>query len=72
MTVDSSDNVYVLNRGEHPVIVFDKHGNFVRSFGEGSSIGGRTVSTPVPTISSTPSTTTSTAFASGRPTASWS
>ena len=35
VTVDSNDNVYVLNRGEHPVIVLDKHGNFVRSFGEG-------------------------------------
>jgi DNA-binding beta-propeller fold protein YncE len=35
VTVDSSDNVYVLNRGEHPVIVLDKQGNFLRSFGEG-------------------------------------
>jgi DNA-binding beta-propeller fold protein YncE len=35
VTVDSDDNVYVLNRGSHPVIVFDRDGNFVRSFGEG-------------------------------------
>ena len=28
VTVDSKDNVYVLNRGPHPVIVFDKAGNF--------------------------------------------
>jgi len=35
VTVDSKDNVYVLNRGPHPVIVFDKAGNFVRSWGEG-------------------------------------
>ncbi len=32
---DSSDNVYVFNRGEHPVIVFDGEGNFLRSWGEG-------------------------------------
>ena len=35
VTVDSKDNVYVLNRGPHPVIVFDKAGNFVTSWGEG-------------------------------------
>ena len=32
---DSSDNVYVFNRGEHPMIVFDREGNFLRSWGEG-------------------------------------
>ena len=31
--VDSQDNVYVLTRGEHPVIVFDREGNFLHSFG---------------------------------------
>jgi hypothetical protein len=35
--VDRSDNVYVFNRGEHPMMVFDRAGNFLRSFGEGSS-----------------------------------
>jgi hypothetical protein len=35
VTVDSKDNVYILNRGAHPVIVIDKDGNFVRSWGEG-------------------------------------
>ena len=35
VTVDSDDNVYILNRGAHPVIVLDKDGNFLRSFGEG-------------------------------------
>ena len=29
--VDASDNVYVFNRGEHPMIVFDREGNFLRS-----------------------------------------
>src|SRR5207244_2766284 len=33
--VDKNDNVYVFNRGEHPMIVFDCDGNFLRSFGEG-------------------------------------
>jgi DNA-binding beta-propeller fold protein YncE len=33
--VDRSDNVYVFNRGEHPMIVFDREGNFLRSWGEG-------------------------------------
>ena len=32
--VDSQDNVYVFNRGAHPVIVFDRHGKFLRSWGE--------------------------------------
>jgi len=32
--VDSKDNVYVFNRGAHPVIVFDRHGTFLRSWGE--------------------------------------
>ncbi|MBV9367559.1 MAG: hypothetical protein JOY89_25245, partial [Solirubrobacterales bacterium] len=33
--VDRDDNVYVFNRGEHPMIVFDREGNFLRSWGEG-------------------------------------
>ena len=33
--VDQNDNVYVFNRGEHPMIVFDREGNFLRSWGEG-------------------------------------
>lgn len=32
--VDSRDNVYVFCRGEHPMIVFDADGNFLRSWGE--------------------------------------
>ena len=35
VAVDSGDNVYVFTRGEHPVIVFDREGNFLRSWGEG-------------------------------------
>ena len=32
--VDRNDNVYVFNRGEHPMMVFDREGNFLRSWGE--------------------------------------
>jgi len=32
---DRQDNVYVFNRGEHPMIVFDRDGNFLKSWGEG-------------------------------------
>jgi DNA-binding beta-propeller fold protein YncE len=35
VAVDSKDRVYVFNRGEHPVIVFDQDGRFLRSWGEG-------------------------------------
>ncbi len=33
--VDSKDHAYVFCRGEHPVIVFDREGNFLRAWGEG-------------------------------------
>ena len=33
--VDANDNVYAFNRGEHPVMVFDRNGKFLRSWGEG-------------------------------------
>ena len=35
VAVDAADNVYVFNRGAHPVIVFDRDGKFRRSWGEG-------------------------------------
>ena len=35
VAVDSKDRVYVFNRGQHPMIVFDRDGNFLRSWGEG-------------------------------------
>jgi DNA-binding beta-propeller fold protein YncE len=35
VATDIKDNVYVFNRGRHPVIVFDREGNFLRSWGEG-------------------------------------
>src|ERR1700681_2781806 len=33
--VDKNDNVYAFGRGEHPMMVFDRDGNFLRSWGEG-------------------------------------
>ena len=36
VAVDSKDRVYVFNRGEHPMCVFDRDGNFLRSWGEGT------------------------------------
>jgi DNA-binding beta-propeller fold protein YncE len=35
VAVDREDNVYVLNRSEHPVIVFDKDGDYLRDWGAG-------------------------------------
>src|SRR5262245_15197713 len=35
VAVDAKDQVYVFNRGEHPMMVFDRNGNFLRSWGEG-------------------------------------
>ena len=35
VAVDSQDRVYVFNRGDHPMIVFDRDGNFLSSWGEG-------------------------------------
>ena len=35
VAVDHKDRVYVFNRGEHPMIVFDSEGNFIKSWGEG-------------------------------------
>ena len=35
VAVDTADNVYVFNRGPHPMVVFDRHGTFLRSWGEG-------------------------------------
>ena len=35
VAIDSKENVYVFNRGAHPMVVFDREGNFLRSWGEG-------------------------------------
>src|SRR5262245_24411230 len=35
VATDSRDRAYVFNRGEHPVVAFDRDGNFLASWGEG-------------------------------------
>lgn len=47
VVTDKKDNVYVFNRGSHPIIVFDRDGKYLRSWGQdagfvrphGASIG---------------------------------
>ena len=42
VAVDGGDRVFILTRGEHPIMVFDKDGNYERSFGEGHFSENRT------------------------------
>ena len=35
VAVDSKDRVYVFNRGDHPMMIFDRDGSFLGSWGEG-------------------------------------
>ena len=35
VAVDSNDRVYVFHRGEPPVIIFERDGTFVNSWGDG-------------------------------------
>ena len=35
VAVDSKDRIYVFNRGAHPMVVLDRDGNFITSWGEG-------------------------------------
>jgi DNA-binding beta-propeller fold protein YncE len=35
VATDSHDQVFVFNRGDHPVIIFDRDGRFIGSWGEG-------------------------------------
>src|ERR1700737_4368540 len=35
VAVDGEDRVFLICRGDHPIIVYDRKGNFVRSWGEG-------------------------------------
>lgn len=38
VTVDEDDNVYVWNRGQHSMIILDKNGAFIKSWGEGEFV----------------------------------
>src|SRR5262249_1740385 len=35
IAVDAKDHVYVIHRGDHPVMEFDAEGRFIREFGDG-------------------------------------
>ena len=35
VAINSADQIYVFSRSEHPMTVFDRKGNFLRSWGEG-------------------------------------
>ena len=35
VAVDAQDQVYCFTRGKHPVIIFDRDGNFLRAWGDG-------------------------------------
>ncbi len=35
VAVDDEDRIYVFNRGEHPMVIFDRAGRFLGSWGEG-------------------------------------
>ena len=38
MDTDSQDRVYVFHRAEPPVVVFDRDGNFLSSWGNGKFV----------------------------------
>ena len=40
--IDSQDNVFLLTRGKDPIVVFDKEGNFLNTFGKGLFSENRT------------------------------
>jgi len=35
ISIDAQDRVYILNRSDHPIMVFDREGNLLTSWGEG-------------------------------------
>ena len=35
VAVDGEDRIFLICRGDHPIIVYDRKGNFIRSWGEG-------------------------------------
>ena len=44
VAVDSQDRVFVFNRApEHPIIIFDREGNYISSWGEGLFVNPHTM-----------------------------
>src|SRR5205823_4908438 len=35
VAVDSQDRVFMICRGDHPIMIYDRQGNFIKSWGEG-------------------------------------
>ena len=49
VAVDGEDRVFLICRGDHPVLVYDQKGNFVRSWGRPGRIPrARSTSAPRP------------------------
>ena len=69
VAVDSKDRVYVFNRGEHPMVVFDRDGNFLTHLGRGPVQPRRTACTSTPTTISIAPMTATTPCANAPPTA---
>jgi hypothetical protein len=38
VAINSKGHIFILNRGNHPMLEFDQEGNFISAFGEGSPI----------------------------------
>src|SRR3974390_3073754 len=38
VAINSKGHIFLLNRGNHPMLEFDQEGNFITSFGEGSPL----------------------------------
>ena len=47
--VNSKDEVHIFSRGDHPLTIWDKDGNFISSWGEGTFRRTRMASTSRPT-----------------------
>ena len=68
VAVDSKDRVYVFNRGEHPMVVLDRDGNFIKSWAKGVP-AARMDCTSTRTTSSIAPTTATIRCANAPPTA---
>ena len=68
VAVDSKDRIYVFNRGEHPMVVLNRDGSFIKSWGEGLFRRAHGLTSTPTTISIAP-TTAITPCASVLPTA---
>ena len=68
VAVDSKDRIYVFNRGEHPMVVLDRDGNFIGVGAKACSTAPMACTSMPTTISIAPMTAT-TPCANARPTA---